>query len=154
MKSIYILVILISLGIGSYFSYLVTFRLFDSDGDGSITKEEIEAGYNKILDPDINHKKNLEIEIIRLKNKVKSLEEQLQKLQNSCSANTKNLLTIIENDADAVVSKGKSNRKPNNFLDKASSALMIGQEAVLNPPDLISKKSQRKSKKNPKKSNR
>ena len=149
MKSYYILTVLSCLAIVSYISYIVTFRLFDSNGDGSLTSEEIEQGYNKILDPDKTAKQELIEENIQLKRKVDELEKKLEKLQNSCKENTNSLFTIIENNVDNnVKSPTKQKKKSDNIGDifNPTNAFMLGQEAIIIPP-IIANKGDKKSKK-------
>ena len=75
-----ILVALLCLAVGSYISYVVTFRLFDSDGNGALTIHEIDnakgvlsESLQRIVSPEMNYKKVLADEIDSLKAHVADL---------------------------------------------------------------------------------
>lgn len=137
MKGTYILLVLAVLAGLSYVSYLITFRLFDANSDGHLTKEELHDGISRIMDPiDKNEKNELVQEIVALKKHVVKLEEEVLDLRKTC-------------DPTAGINPAYGNRNKKQTLsdDQKSAAMMFGQEAIVIPMPSTSKSSGKKSKK-------
>jgi hypothetical protein len=120
MKSVHIMLALLCLAIGSYISYFVTFRLFDSDGNGQLTSEEIEMGIGKLVNPD-GHQKKLLSDINGYKARITVLEDELERMKKSCAANHANLMSIVE-----LSGKDKGSKQKKEKVNTA--AMMLGQE--------------------------
>jgi len=137
MKGTFILAALAVLAVLSYISYLVTFRLFDANSDGLLSKEELHDGISKIMDPiDKREKNELIKDISVLKKHVEKLEEEVIELRKTCDPTS-----------GINAATGKSDKEKKITNDDKSAAFMLGQDAVVIPMRSKSKSSGKKSKK-------